>query len=934
VHDGQRSSHQCGARSAPGRRGAAATLAALCIAASPEARADDAVTSDADAAAVTLRVDVTGSNIKRIEGETALPVQVITRDELARGGVQTAQELLARISANQSFGGSNEASGIGSTVTGFTAASLRGLGAERTLVLLDGRRLAPYALSGGASVDLSAIPASAIERVEILKDGASAVYGTDAIGGVINFILRKDYAGAEVDASDYVTEAGGGGNGRVSVTAGTGSLARDRYNVFVSADHFRQQSLPSSARASTRTAYRPDLGIDFTSIASYPANISQSNPFTGEIYGFAGTRNPTIPFPSGATAASCALPYSFPTLALPFSCNYDYASQSDAIPATEKTTVVGRFTWQAGASARLFAEAAYYHGSITESLSATPVTSSFASATPIVLPPTSPYYPAAFVAGLPDGDPATPLLFAYRTIELGPRVDRVDVDQWNAIAGATGTLGAWDYTVAAQYTANREVSELQSGWLSAARFTPLLASGIVDLFAPNTPDVIAQMRAAEVNGEADDSRADNWGADARVSGNVLDLPAGPLAVAFGVEGRRESLRQSNSDFIENGDVVGGPGTVPSLAPTSRTVLALFGEVSVPLSRTLEADLAVRYDHYSDFGGTTNPKLSLRWQPSPAWLLRAAFGSGFRAPTLSDLFQPSSQALGGGYDFYADPVRCPVTGAARDCSGFVPLRIGGNPALQPETSRQLNAGLVVEPLTGLSASVDYYRVVLDNVIDVVALDAIYGDFAHWAPGYVVRAPPDAAHPDLPGPIDHVVQFPTNVGSVRTSGLDLGLRWRGPATPLGRFELALDGTYVIDYQHSAYVSEDVPHGAGTRGILGVIARYRQYAALDWSRGGWGATLANTYQSGYAEPDYARCDDAGYCANQRRAGSYSVWDLQWRYSGWPNTTLRLGVQNLFDRAPPATNQAATFQVGIDPSYADPRGRTYYVAIRCAFR
>ncbi|HXU67631.1 MAG TPA: TonB-dependent receptor plug domain-containing protein, partial [Casimicrobiaceae bacterium] len=204
-----------------------------------------------------IRIEVTGSNIKRTESEGALPISVITREEIDHAGIQTAQELLERISANQSFGGSNPALGIGNFVTGYTAASLRGLGSERTLVLLNGHRLAPYALSGGQSVDLSGIPLAAIERVEILKDGASAIYGSDAIAGVINFILRKDFKGVEVNGDYDVTEHSGGNSRRGNAAFGFGDLARDRYNVFVSADYLKQDSLKAIQRDFTRTGYIP-----------------------------------------------------------------------------------------------------------------------------------------------------------------------------------------------------------------------------------------------------------------------------------------------------------------------------------------------------------------------------------------------------------------------------------------------------------------------------------------------------------------------------------------------------------------------------------------------------------------------------------------------------------------------------------------------------
>jgi len=878
------------------------------------------------------KIEVVGTHIARIEGESGLPVQVITREELLDGGVQTMQELLERISANQSFGGSNEALGIGSTLVGFTAASLRGLGSQRTLILMNGRRLAPYALSGGQSVDLSGIPASAIERVEILKDGASAVYGTDAIGGVINFVLRNDFRGAEVNANYYWTQQGGGDNGRVDVTVGSGDLKNDRYNFFISADYFKQDALKASQRESTRTSYIPSLGVDNTSGASFPANILQTDPHTGKVYGFRSTRNPTIPFPGGATPDSCAQPYSFPTVKAPFQCRFDFASVSETIPQAEKTNVIGRYTWQIDADNQFFAEGSYYYGTFVQRVSPTPL-SSMITLTPMTLPPGSPYYPAAYVAGLPGGDPTKPLQLAYRTVELGPRTDQARVDQWNGVAGLQGNIKGWDYQLAANYTQNRQVDDYVSGYIYESKFGPLLRSGVIDPFGYNTDSVLELMRATQVTGQANDNRASNYGASLTLANGVYDLPSGSIAVAFGFEARRESLEQSNSDFIVSGDVPGVAGAIPSLTTSHRNVYSLFGEVNVPVVTSFEVNVAVRYDYYSDFGGTTNPKVTLRWQPAKTILLRGAYGTGFRAPTLSDLFQP--QSLGAADLDLADPIRCPVTEDFYDCGGTgITRKVGGNAALQPETSQQVNAGIVFEPTPGVSASADYYWVRVKNVITTVPADVILGmDYAAWAPSYVVRDPPDPQYPDLPGKIAYVVGYPTNVGTITTSGLDLNFQWRSPQWPIGSFWLSVNGTYVFDFSESGYVSQSVPTAVGQRGLLGAIARYRQYAQLNWTQGPWGATLANNYQSGYSEP-CSELDTSG-CAT-RRVGSYSVWDLQGRYTGFKNLTLAAGIRNALNTSPPVSNQvqAGTFQVGIDPSYADPRGRMYYGALQYVFK
>jgi iron complex outermembrane receptor protein len=887
--------------------------------------------NDAAPADKPASVVITGSNIARVEGESGLPVQVITREELQHGGVQTMQELLERISANQSFGGSNPALGVNSSLVGFTAASLRGLGSQRTLVLLNGRRLAPYALSGGQSVDLSAIPASAIERVEILKDGASAIYGTDAIGGVMNFILRENFSGVEFNADYLATQQGGGNNGRVSLTAGTGDLTKDKYNVFVSASYFQQQALRGSQRESTKTSYLPGIGVEDLSWASSPANIYQIDPFSGETYGFEDFFNPTIPYPGKATARSCAPPYAIATVGQPTLCQFDYPAVADTIPASEQANVIGRLTWDIDPETRFFVEGSYYRGRFTQSGSPTPVLYPPITSTEMTLPPTSPYYPSAFVAGLPGGRPDLPIGVLYRTVELGPRVDEATVEQWNGVVGLQGTLRGWSYRLVASGTNNRQVGAAVSGYVLESKFGPLLRSGVVNPFGPNTPEVLAMMRAAQVTGPMSDNRASNVGAALTVSSSVFELPAGPAAFAAGIEARRESLRQSLSDFDASGDVLGGGGAWPSLDTAQRNVFSLFGELNLPLAKDLELNLAARYDDYSDFGGTTNPKLTLRWQPSRTLLLRAAYGTGYRAPTLSDLHQPQSAAPALGLE---DPVRCPVTGDFYDCDGGFLLKEGGNPALEPETSQQVNAGIVFEPAAGWSASIDYYWVRLKNVVNLVPAETILGpDHAAWASGYVVRKPPDALHPGLPGRIDYVVQYPTNVGTLTTSGIDLNLQWRGPATAFGRFSLALNGTYVLDYAQGGYESAGVP-AAGARNPLGVgaIARYRQYAQLNWAYGPWGATLANNYQDGYSEP--CKDEDPSGCS-VRRVGSYSVWDLQGRYSGLKNTTLTLGVRNALDKAPPLSNQTefGRLQKGFDPSYADPRGRMFYAALSLAF-
>jgi len=367
------------------------------------------------------------------------------------------------------------------------------------------------------------------------------------------------------------------------------------------------------------------------------------------------------------------------------------------------------------------------------------------------------------------------------------------------------------------------------------------------------------------------------------------------------------------------------GVANQVVAGSRSVQSAFVEAIVPVVQSVEAQLAARYDHYSDFGDTTNPKIALRWQPLKTLLLRGSWGTGFRAPTLYDLFTPQQAGGVTGLPF-DDPVRCPVTNSPQDCGVFYPTLTGGNPQLQPETSEQVNAGIVVEPLRGLSLAVDYWKINKNQYIGTINGATVFANFAHWAPTNIVRGPVDPAFPDLPGPIKELVLVNQNLGHLRTWGIDVGLKWRGAATPLGRFGFTLDGTYIIEWKLQpdglTYVS-----GVGRFSPLlqAPFPRWRHNASLDWDYRPWGATLAQTYQSGYGDQNLIPPE-----IPPNRVSSYDVWDFQARYSGFKNTAIALGVKNLMDRAPPFTNATPA---GWDPFYADPRGRMFYARLTLAF-
>jgi len=858
-----------------------------------------------------IRIEVTGSNIPRTDIESALPIQIITREEIEHSGSTTVSELMSKISANVL--GQNDQLSIGNSLgaPGLSSVNLRGIGSGDTLVLLNGRRVANYAFDGSA-VDVNSIPLAAIERVEILKDGASAIYGTDAVAGVVNFILRNDFRGLEVTGYGSWPEHGGGEQYHAVMSAGFGDLAKDKYNVFATAVYQKDEPLMATERPFSRTAYRPDEGLNQLPPLPFPANIF----FPPRLY------NPSF-------ASGCAPPNSLPVTSARTpgdACGLDYIRYSMIVPQVERTAVYGRGTLQASADHQLFAEVAYSDNRLTISRDPTPI-APFTNPNFVITryPAGGPFYPTEFAAanGL-SGD----LNLLFSTVPLGTRVNRVDTSAWRAVLGADGVLAGWDYATALTYSRNEQSDSIRSGWVSLTRFDEAMATGLVNPFGPSGPEGDALLASTQVSGEIHTAKGTTLDFLVKGSRNTVTLAGGPLAVAVGAEARRERLSNDYTSLVTDGDIPGLPIAVQSVSG-SRIAQALFVEASVPFAKGFEAQLAARYDHYGDFGSTWNPKIALRWQPVRSLLLRTSWGTGFRAPPLYDLHTPQEKSY---LLFFEDPLRCPVTGADQDCGGPLPAVTGGNPNLQPETSKQVNAGVVWEPVSGSSISVDYWRIAKDNLIGTLAPETIFGNFALYAPTNIVRGPADPQYPGLPGPITNVILTNQNLGHLVSSGVDVDMRWRGPATGVGRFSIALNGTYITQWklQPDGYTYESAV-GRNAVSVPGPFPRWKHYASLDWQYGAWGATLAETFQSGYEDTNNPQGSQP---LRPRSVSSYELWDLQARYSGLHDVRVTLGIRNLFDRAPPFTNQPFTVQVGYDPNYAEPRGRTYYASVTITFK
>ncbi|MBV8633152.1 MAG: TonB-dependent receptor, partial [Burkholderiaceae bacterium] len=795
---------------------------------------------------------------------------------------------------------------------------LRGLGAASTLVLLDGRRLANYAFNG-AGVDLSAIPISAIDRVEVLKDGASAIYGTDAIGGVINFILRKNYNGGEVAVSHGNTSGGGGTDNRQTLSYGFGDLSKDRFNVFGTLDYHKTQAITAISRSFAKTAYLPQYADDQTSSNTFPANIVMPD---------GSTINPSAP--------NCNPPSSIWNGSM---CRYDYQTAADVAPPTESLNFVGRGSFALSSDTTLFAEVTASHN---RALYAISPSYALNPNSPEVYPQfeedqyghpiyvngskvPSPFYPNMTVNGAPlTGD----LNVEFRLAPLGSRKTLNTSDANRIVVGAEGNVADWDYNVAYNHAVSRSTDHYAGGYVSTAGFNTAMYSGLINPFGAQTPTGLSMLQAIVLNIDARKATGTTDSIDGHMSREIFDLPGGAVSMAVGGEVRHEKLNDTVHPELAIGDVLGAGAT--SNTTGSRSVEAAYTEFVIPVVRHLEAQLALREDHYSDFGSTFNPKLALRWQPTKQLLFRASYGTGFRAPTLPDLY--ASQASGITASIFSDPLRCPANNPVvpatqtYDCSDQFPTSTQGNPHLKPEKSKQDSFGFFFEPISNFSVGVDYWRINKTDVITTLPDSVFVTNYNAYAQ-YVMRNPPSGG---VAGQIT-VINLPKlNYGSLRTDGFDVELNGRASLHEYGRLQAKLSGTYVADYLQQPLPGQPYQQNAGD--FLSItnqaIPRWRHVATVDWTLGAWNTSLTQNFQLGYTDQNLDQNN------NLRRVGNYETYDWQGNYSGIKGFKLTLGIKNLLDRSPPFSNQSAFYLAEYDPTYADPRGRFYYGTISWKFK
>nr|WP_314606957.1 TonB-dependent receptor [uncultured Janthinobacterium sp.] len=886
------------------------------------------------------RVEVTGSSIKRVAKEGALPVQVITFDQIEKQGITTTEQLVRTLSANGT-GADNMTSGnnvFGADADrvsgGASFASLRGLGPSSTLVLLNGRRIATHGASG-KSVDLNSIPLGAISRVEILKDGASAIYGTDAIGGVINFILKTNYSGVEASVSTNDTQAGGGATRRASLLAGTGSLESDRYNIMASLTVDKAERLNGSDRSFVN-GFQPGRGL---------SPDTTGTPFANQMAGAGTALGTSFQLPGDANKYLQANPLSFQgkcdsiagmsqyqtalwkdvtsPLRTTYSCAYDYGADYVLQFPVERANLLSRGTFQLAPDHRMFVEVLGSRTKATAILTPMQVQATVANKN---LYPVGGAYYQDLSAYIPSFDRTKPISYKWRANDVGNRTQENTTDNARVLVGFEGNFGKWDYKAGISRAESSTKTKLTDGYSYTDKLYAALASGIINPWVgagqSQTEAAKQLIESTKFRGDFQHGKTTLTQIDGSVSGELFQLPAGALAMAAGFDLRREGY--SFAQDVDATQILLSPGNA-ALKDASRTVKAVYAELLVPVTKDLEMQLAIRRDDYSLVGATTNPKVAFRYQPTDFLLFRGSASKGFLAPSFQQLYSGSlSQELPNGVVDQEGCAKHP--GVPEYCAiDRLDYKTGGNTNLKPETSKQGSVGFVIEPFKGYSASFDYWAIntkdrILNRTPQIVLAN-------YQALNQYIHRNPD-------GTIEYVQAGWINAAGSRVRGLDVGLRGEGKIRD-AKWTATLDGTYMDSFKFAEYQGQEYQELVGKFYTRDLYLRWKHNASFGVSRGDWSGLLVQSFSSGYKDQVPNGGKGAPPPGFKPDVSSYTTYNLSGTYTGFKNTTITVGIQNLFDRDPPFTahNVDEVVGAGWDPRVADPRGRSLSFQLKYKF-
>ncbi len=883
-------------------------------------------------------VRITGSSLPRTDRQTALPLTIITRDEIQRSGARSTVDVLQSLPMSQ--GATRQASAIGPQTQGFAGVSLRDLGEQYTLVLLNGHRVATFAgqtlLGAMTGVDLNTLPLSAIERIEVLSDGASALYGADAIAGVVNIITRR---GLEINEATAGVSwpRGGAHEWRVSAIKGVGSLDDDAgSNLTLSASASRRTALRASQRDFAKTGL-----IDFSqdgqryrlfglSPAGSPANVYDDNK--------------TLYSPYLAANGAC-LPGQ---VRKADACWYDYAAQADLLPQHDDQSLLASYNHQLAAGQQWQLDVLLSRSrSTVQQAPAVYAFPLFESTSPLFSSLPSARFTPSANDGVVEG--------SWRLDDLGPRVNTDTTTLLDAALRFDGRHQGWQWTSGLSHSVNWVAGRVHGVTTNGAVYDLVDLDGY-NPFLPwpqQSAQAQAALRAAAYDGDWRRSRSSLWTWQALASRDLATLGGGLLRWSVGADLTHEQLRTQPSALaqarllnVRTGEVSDAPdpynarvgdqvGAVPLSAQRSRA--GLFTEWLAPISSAWELGAALRLDHDTLGGQALTGKGAFRWRPSPGLMWRGSLGTGFKAPSLTQVGAPQQDD---GYTAQAHDCTpdlqawLATLGATCAANGSYPLLARGNPKLAPERSVQASLGLRIEPLSHVSVGVDAWFVNIRNTVGVLQEADVFANPQAFAQAWTL----------LPSGAAALQVQPLNVGRTQTGGLDFDVATRH-ATPLGTLSSRLQASTIVHQRAQRYPGALGESGIGQDLGGGATLRWRgRWSATLLPTRAWSHTLTLAFQSGYREAEQtvlvldAQGQPTGETAKLRlKVPAFLTWDWLSTWQATSGLRLNLGVLNVLDTPPPLSINTGgggkANMVGYDERYFDPRGRTVVLEARLSF-
>ena len=920
------------------------------------------------------RVEVTGSRIRQVDLETAQPVQVMTQEQIQKTGLVTVGDILNQLSSAGSPDFSKGGSLTSNRENGGQYINLRNLGSQRLLVLVDGKR---WSQTVDGFTDMSTVPSAMIDRIEVLKDGASSIYGSDAIAGVVNIILKKRLEGGQ--ASVYIgrNQEGDGRSKDFSLTAGANS---DKVSLMFGLSHTEQGVVWAKDRPITaypRTDRYPTEGLG----GGPWANIWNADGSIDVVLNHTGG-----PLGDGVGADSRNLANYHPWDGSLVNDKFNSASQMMFQMPTKLDTLFTKGTVELPYGVQFQTTAMFSQRKSSAQVAGYPLQTGTQSSYPVYIDKDSYYNPVG--SSVVGSAAAQDLSFQRRTVEV-PRLTENRNDTFHVDASLSGDFNLrampWNWSVGYNHSSVKG-STLGTGNINLLNLKKALgpsfmnASGVVQCGTAANPIALAEcvpfniaggpsastpeaLRYVMSTGQATYGSTVN-SATADIGGEIFALPAGNVGIAGGLEHREVRGYDRPGQFEQSGyssDLAGNPTFGRYKVKEAYLELNVPVLKDLPFAELLSVNLASRYSDYSNVGDTTNSKASFMWKPVKDVLVRGTWAEGFRAPALGDTFGGGQQT----FDDYLDPcdalygqradaavaARCAAAGAGAnfrqlDQTG-VPITSGGggqspypfmasagNAELTPETAKTKTVGFVYNPsfLPGFSASLDWFNIKVSNIITAIgATDVAEYCYVQGIQGYC-----DALKRDpITGQIISLNRGNANKGILETEGLDLSLSYRLKRTAYGQFGVRSETSYVDKIRDQEAPGEEWTDYAGQY----FYNRVKSNLSLDWSLGNWNATWTARYYSGVKDRCFKtnelECSNIGgeasWGKNYNKLGSVTYNDVSVGYKTAWNGQVLVGINNLFDKKPRMTVSGAASSSYVDADY--PIDRFFYVRYNQSF-